>query len=355
MARQSKSANQPAKKSAVSTSHKRSSLLKPVGNETTESGGPARKKNRSAQVLASQPEPALAEIPASGLAKISFIPNAEFASRSRAVEFLAPTPPSKSRVSRVQLPEGLPPYLASLYQTPLLTPEQEVHLFRKFNYLKYLAATTQGTIHPKRPSKAKHQQVADWLSQAEFVRNQIVQANLRLVVANARHFADGDHSFDDLVSDGNFSLVQAVEKFDFARGFRFSTYATHAIRRTYFRRMTRRQREKTRLHFADSEILQEAPEPEGNEFVNQRQLDLYNGLLDRMGTCLNERELLILKARFGLNVGGEEAPTLQVLAAELGICKERVRQLQNRAIDKVRVLALEIQKELGQPLDLFDE
>jgi RNA polymerase primary sigma factor len=355
MARQSKTTSQPSKKSTIAESLDRSILIDRLSSDGPELGSSSRKKSRIVQQPVKQPEPALPDVPASGLVKISFIPNEEFASRSKAAEFLAPTPPSKSRVSRVQLPEGLPPYLASLYQTPLLTPEQEIHLFRKFNYLKYLAATTQGTIHLKRPSRAKQQQVADWLGQAEFVRNQIVQANLRLVVANARHFADGDHSFDDLVSDGNFSLVQAVEKFDFSRGFRFSTYATHAIRRTYFRRMTRRQREKTRLHFADSEVLQEAPEPEGNEFVNQRQLDLYNGLLDRMGTCLNERELLILKARFSLNMGGEEAPTLQVLAAELGICKERVRQLQNRAIDKVRVLALEIQKELGQPLDLFDE
>lgn len=279
-------------------------------------------------------------------APVDFIPSPEFATAASAAEILA-APPEPLRTPRTAtIPDGIPTYLSSLYSTPLLTPGQERHQFRRFNFLKYRAHAGLARLNPKRPNATLLDQIEADLAAAEAVRNQIVQANLRLVVANARHFCDQDHTFEDLVSDGNLSLVQAVEKFDYSRGFRFSTYATHAIRRTYFRRMGRKQKEKTRVVFAPPELLQEAPEVLQSEHIEHDQARLYELLLARMAEKLSERELLILKCRFAID-SDASSPTLQVLAADLGICKERVRQLQNRAISKLRTFADEIESELG--------
>ncbi|MBA4032249.1 MAG: hypothetical protein C0478_15370 [Planctomyces sp.] len=279
-----------------------------------------------------------------------FIPNADFGTPALDAEFLSEGPQPLREPRRIRQPEGLPAYLGSLYETPLLTPAQEVHAFRKYNCIKYKASTLRDSLNSARPSKSKLDEIERLAAWAAQVRDGIVRANLRLVVANARHFADADHTFDDLVSDGNLSLVQAVEKFDYSRGFRFSTYATHAIRRTFFRRMSRKVREKSRVSYATQELLQEAPFVAQEEGVSLSQFELYQTLIERMSERLNERELVILRARFSLEALGE-VPTLQVLAADLGICKERVRQLQNRAIEKLRDLATEIRAE--NPVDQF--
>lgn len=275
--------------------------------------------------------------------RIDFIPSAEFEGLGAAeldVDDMNETSESRRRLPAV--PAGTPAYLAALYQTPLLSASGERGLFRKYNFLKWQAHREQAVLAGRRPTLGRVERLEQLLAEAALVRNQIVQANLRLVVANARKYADADHTFEDLVSDGNLTLVQAVEKFDYSRGFRFSTYATHAIRRTFFRRMSRRQKEKTRLMFGDGELLQNAPGPVEDEGqAGPADLALYQALVERMAEHLSAREMAILKARYSLETG-EEAPTLQALARELGICKERVRQLQIRAVEKLRELATEL-------------
>lgn len=280
--------------------------------------------------------------------EIQFIPSAEFGQLdAEAVQTIDLEESLDSGRKSTTVPEGIPAYLASLYRTPLLTPVRERQLFRKYNFLKWLARREQVSLKASRPSRAKIERIEQLLADAALVRNQIVQANLRLVVANARKYADAEHGFDDLVSDGNLTLVQAVEKFDYSRGFRFSTYATHAIRRTFFRRMDRRQKERARLTFAAPELIQTAPQPEPDaDQAGPADLVLFEALVERMRDRLSEREMTILKARYSLETG-EDAPTLQVLARELGICKERVRQLQIRAIGKLRELAGELQSSMN--------
>lgn len=288
--------------------------------------------------------------------EIRFIPSDEFENLDAAeVEKNDLNEMNESSRRRTAAPGGIPAYLAALYRTPLLTPYQEQHLFRKYNFLKWQARQEQTGLNLRRPSRRGIERIEQLLAEAAIVRNQIVQANLRLVVANARKYADTDHGFDDLVSDGNLTLVQAVEKFDYSRGFRFSTYATHAIRRTFFRRMDRRQKEKGRLTFAAPELLQTAPQPDSVAGqAGPAELELFQALVERMHEHLSEREITILKARYSLETG-EEAPTLLVLSRELGICKERVRQLQIRAIDKLRELAGELQSSMNLELSMLED
>jgi RNA polymerase primary sigma factor len=113
----------------------------------------------------------------------------------------------------------LPPYLASLYEVSLLTREQEMHLFRQYNYLKYRASALRESLDPKRPNARVMDQLESDYEQAVETKNKIVRANLRLVVSIAKkHVSDQDRLFD-LVSDGNISLYKAVEKFDYTLGY----------------------------------------------------------------------------------------------------------------------------------------
>lgn len=233
----------------------------------------------------------------------------------------------------------------SLGAAPLLSAKHEAALFRQMNFLKFHANRLRSRLNPRRVSAKVVAQIEQLLAEAAAIREHIVRANLRLVLSNAAKFATREHVVEDLISDGQLSLLQAVDKFDFSRGFRFSTYATHAIRRGYFRRMQRKQREKTRLTFADPEILAEDAAAPPEELHSTGDAWLYRKLIERMSETLNEREQTILKARF-LSASDSETPTFQALAATLGICKERVRQLQNRALEKMRALAEEIRSEI---------
>lgn len=286
--------------------------------------------------------------------RIPFIPSEEFSLPRQEAVIMADLNDNSATSRRVKPPAELPAYLAALYEVPLLTAEQERHLFRQFNYLKWKADRIRRSIRVSRPAPRKEAEVTRLLQAAADVRERIARANLRLVVANARLFADADHPFEDLVSDGNLSLLQAIEKFDYARGFRFSTYATHAIRRTFYRRITRKQREKTRMTFTGPELLCEVPQPDSDEKADPGEALLFRRLLKRMASCLSERELEILRARYSLETDAE-APTLQALARTLGICKERVRQLQNRAVEKLRALADEIRAEFDPDLVRMDD
>src|SRR5581483_8799171 len=158
--------------------------------------------------------------------EIEYIDSPEFRLDSRADEILRPWQPSADEpVRRMAPPSDTPPYLAALYSIPLLTKEQEFHLFRQMNYHKYLAAQFQKKLQ-KRGSAKTADEMERHLAAAEALRNDIVQANLRLVVSIAKTVTDPANTLDDLISEGNVPLIRAVEIFDFTRGLRFSTYAT---------------------------------------------------------------------------------------------------------------------------------
>src|SRR5690606_3874059 len=132
-------------------------------------------------------------------------------------------------------PAGLPAYLTSLYDTPLLSAEQEVYLFRKMNYLKYKASRLRSQLDPHRPRPELIDQIEALYEEVVATKNQIIRANLRLVVSLAKSRVSDSHDFYTLISDGNMSLMRAVEKFDYSRGFKFSTYATWAVVKNFAR------------------------------------------------------------------------------------------------------------------------
>jgi transposase len=151
--------------------------------------------------------------------KLEFIPHASF-DEAAAAEIMAPMPPPASGKAprRPKAPKGLPPYLASLYEVPLLDRDQELHLFRQMNFLKSQAHKLREKIDPTRAKTSDLDRIEELQEEALAVKNQIIRSNLRLVVSIAKRHVGPSNNFFELVSDGNMSLIRAVEKFDFSRG-----------------------------------------------------------------------------------------------------------------------------------------
>jgi len=209
---------------------------------------------------------------------LDYIHNEQFEqirTKRQEAEILGPPPESPQAPRKPRLPAGLPPYLASLYEVPLLTREQEVHLFRKMNYLKYKAAKLRARLDPARPRVRLMDQIERLYDQAVETKNQIVRANLRLVVSIAKRHVGPRENFFELVSDGNMSLIRAVEKFDYSRGNKFSTYATWAIMKNFARTIPDEHRRQERFRTSLSELFN-ATEDERTD-----QLELESAQLQR--------------------------------------------------------------------------
>lgn len=271
---------------------------------------------------------------------LDFIPNSRFSRKGADKACLGPMPASDVPSKKPRRPSGLPPYLASLYEMPLLTREQEAYLFRKYNYLKYKAAKLRDQLDPARPKASAMDEIERLQRQAVEVKNEIARANLRLVVSIAKRHVTADQNFFELVSDGNMSLLRAIEKFDFARGNKFSTYATWAIMKNYARTIPGEFKQRDRFRTSHDELFLATEERRGDPTREVNVQTERESQVERMLKRLDEREKKIIINRFGLDYGREPL-TLKEVGAELGVTKERIRQIEVRALNKLRQAAKE--------------
>ncbi|MBM4010444.1 MAG: sigma-70 family RNA polymerase sigma factor [Planctomycetes bacterium] len=238
---------------------------------------------------------------------------------------------------------GLTPYLASLYKTRLLTKNEEQFYFRRMNWLKFRAAAARGRLDRRRATRRQIEQIEGWLTEAETVKAILITSNLRLVVSIAKKFIDASWSFDELVSEGNVALMRAVEKFNFALGNRFSTYATYAIQRHFFRLSHRGRQFRKRFVAGDDDLRDRADAEPEHEYRSAEQIDMLKELFRSFLDELEPRERRIVVARFGFD--GKPPRTFRELGSQMGVCKERIRQIQSRAMEKLRSLAEEARLE----------
>ena len=270
---------------------------------------------------------------------LEYMGNECFADPSMEKEILGPLPPQE-KPKKVRVPGGLPNYLASLYDVPLLSREQEAHLFRKFNYLKYRAAELRGELDPAKARSSQMDQIERYYAEAVRVKNQIVQSNLRLVVSIAKRHVSATEEFFGLVSDGNMSLIRAVEKFDYARGNKFSTYASWAIMKNFARTIPDEFKHRDRFRTSQEEMFSSTVDGRTDQVELESAQQLRETQINRILSSLDEREQKIIISRFGLD-HSEEPQTLKEVGARLGVTKERIRQIETRALDKLRVAAHE--------------
>ena len=266
--------------------------------------------------------------------KIEFVPHPEFSnwSDSKVVEAEWPL-----RQLPAPIPEGLPAYIASLYEVPLLSNREEEQLFLRMNFLKFRAVELRKLLSPRRPRATAIQAIEVLLNDAVAVRNYIVRANLRLVVALAKKFVERSTGLEELVSEGHMPLIRAVELFDVSRGYRFSTYGTWAVRNHFARLAGDLRKQQERFSTADPFALEQAFETRTTWHESESRFQQQRSLVAGLLTQLPQRDQEILTARFGL--AGFGAPqTLSEIGRGLGISKERVRQLTLRALERLREL-----------------
>lgn len=279
-------------------------------------------------------------------------------------------------------------YLKEMSRVPLLTTEEEVSIAKRMEAGR--AAEEKLAQTPEHPNATEWKfLVQDGIA----AREHIIKANTRLVVSIAKKYMTGSVPFLDLIQEGNLGLMKAVEKFDYRRGYRFSTYATWWIRQTItraiadqgrtirvpvhmtdrIRRLYRVARDLEQKHGRKATVEEIAAqmdtEPEKVQWmlrVSRKPLSLEHPVgeeedselgnfieddseptpqesthghllkekLEQLLSTLTPREARILRLRFGLQNG--RSYTLEEVGQKFGLTRERIRQIEGRALRRLR-------------------
>lgn len=231
--------------------------------------------------------------------------------------------------------EGLPQYLRRLYDTPLLTRIQEFELFRRYNYLKCRLARMMAQLSEGRPQARLLAQITEQQKRIIAVKNRIIRSNLRLVVSVAKRHVGPLTNLFELISDGNVCLMRAVEKFDFARGNKFSTYATWALIKNFARSVPEENYVLSTFVTGTDALIADTGD-DAVEVTDEKELaaalkHMVSGVLRK----LSDRERTVIVSRFG--IGSDDRPkTLEEVGRIFGLTRERIRQIEARALKKLR-------------------
>ncbi len=286
-------------------------------------------------------------------------------------------------------------YLKKIGKVTLLTAEQEVALARRIEsgvYASWLLTTT--TTSAGSDSISQRHRDLSWVARdGGRAREHLMEANLRLVVSLAKRYTGRGMGFLDLIQEGNVGLIRAIEKFDYTKGFKFSTYATWWIRQAITRAMADQARTVripvhvveiiSRLRGIQRELLREVGrEPTAEELAKelditpQRVLEiqqyarepisldqsigregdsplgdfiedpdavvavdaaaftLLQAQLRSVLATLSEREAGVIRLRYGLSNG--RAHTLEEIGNVYGVTRERIRQIEHKTMSKLR-------------------
>ncbi len=223
--------------------------------------------------------------------------------------------------------------------TVLLTAAQERVLFLKYNYARHRVSEMQLEIGPSEPTEEIARELLQWYGNAAQYREQIAETNLALVLAMAKRTRMSEVDFADLVSEGNMALLRSVDKFDCGRGFKFSTYACRAILKSFSRQGMKLSKYRQRFPTDFDPALEKSNHLE----TLRRTHELEAAAEVKYIVLSNDAELtkverVVIHHRFGLGGEGVTDPlTLEQVGQIIGVTKERVRQIQNKALEKIRL------------------
>lgn len=221
----------------------------------------------------------------------------------------------------------------------LMKAGEEQMMFRRFNYSKMRLSQLQRRIKRDGLTRDLADQVVEWHRRFEHYREYLTRTNLALVLAMAKRTRLGDVDFAEIVSEGNMALLRAVDKFNVDRGFKFSTYACRAILKAFSRAAMKHSRHRVRFP------VEFEPDMEQSDWVDKKRdvveedcIDELKQIVDRNLAELSDTEQTVIRRRFNWQQAEETPLTLEEVGKIIGVTKERVRQIQNKALGKIRKL-----------------
>src|SRR6478735_3911223 len=226
----------------------------------------------------------------------------------------------------------------TMSQAPQLMKGQEEKLmFLRFNLSKKRLTQLQKLIKKDGLTRKRAEEFLFWHRRFEHFREYLVRTNLALVLAMAKRTRLGDVDFAEVVSEGNMALIRAVDKFNVDRGFKFSTYACRAILKAFSRTALKASRYKTRFP------VEFEPDYEKSDWSDRRRdaveedcVDELKQIVDRNLAELSDVEQTVIRRRFNWKQAEENPLTLEEVGKIIGVTKERVRQIQNKALLKIK-------------------
>ena len=239
--------------------------------------------------------------------------------------------------------------------TPQLmkTPEERL-MFLRFNFSKRKLKMLKKKIQTEGLSNELGEEFMLWHGRSEHLREYLVRTNLALVLAMAKRTRLGDVDFAEIVSEGNMALLRAIEKFNIDKGFKFSTYACRAILKGFSRTAMKHNRHRMRFP------VEFEPDLEKSDWSDERRNTVEDDLVGELKQIvdsnlaeLSDVEQTVIKQRFNWQQETDSPMTLEEVGQVIGVTKERVRQIQNKALAKIRRLMEEgvlKSRPMGNPL-----
>jgi len=267
---------------------------------------------------------------------VDFVYNKEFDAPDADQVILKIDPGDHSRKHVGRRQTHVPAYLTDLCKVPLLGKEEEPELFRRYNYLKYKLYRLWDDMCPSELTPSAVEDMRWLRNETTELRNRILEANLRLVIRMAYKHVGPLANVNELISDGNISLMQAVEKFDYGRGFRFSTYASWALLKNFAKTIPEENYRGEKFVTGQAELLNSVPDSQDKLHKEEFTASLRSAI-NRVMSKLSERERTIVRFRFGIG-DKDDAQTLGEVGQKMNVTRERVRQIEARALDKMRAL-----------------
>ena len=219
----------------------------------------------------------------------------------------------------------------------LMSAAEERLMFSRFNYAKLKLGKLQRKAKRDGLTRPIAEDLVEWHRRFEHFREYLVRTNLALVLAMAKRTRLGEVDFAEIVSEGNMALLRAVDKFSVDRGFKFSTYACRAILKAFSRTALKSSRH--RLHFP----VEFEPDLEKSDWADRKRdvieeecIDELKTIVDRNLADLSSVEQTVIRRRFNWQQEEETPLTLEEVGKIIGVTKERVRQIQNKALAKIK-------------------